>query len=271
MGLKDWWSRRRIPPLTVVGDVGTGPPVLLVHGIASSSVTWEFLVPLLAGHRVITVDLLGFGSSPAPPDATFTIEEHERALEATVRSLRLREPFVLVGHSMGALIASRYAARRPKRLKKLVLVAPPVYLPPGAIGDPIDRLTMGFYLKAYEFLRENKEFTMRAAAGLERLAPIRGVLDVSEANWDAFVASLQNIVENQTLISDLANVTVPVEVVYGSLDPFLTPAGMRILERLRGVNVHRVEANDHVVRPRLARVVATAIDSDYGTDAAATA
>src|SRR5690606_2838570 len=118
----------------------------------------------------------------------------ERALEATIRSLRLREPFVLVGHSMGALIASRYAARRPKRLKKLVLVAPPVYLPPGAIGDPIDRLTMGFYLKAYEFLRENKEFTMRAAAGLERLAPIRGVLDVSEANWDAFVASLQNIV-----------------------------------------------------------------------------
>ena len=69
----------------------------------------------------------------------------------------------------------------------------------------------------------------------------------------------ENLVESQTTISDLAAVKVPVEVVYGALDPFLTLAGMRIVEQLRGVTVHRVEANDHLVRKRLAKVVAAAI------------
>jgi hypothetical protein len=134
-----------------------------------------------------------------------------------------------------------------------------VYVSPSAIGDPRDRAAMGLYLRAYEFLRTNKQFTIRNAAILARLSPIRNVLEVSERNWSAFVLSLENLIESQTTISDLAAVTVPVEVIYGTLDPFLTPAGLRIIEQLRGVTVHKVEANDHIIRKRLARVVATAI------------
>ena len=100
---------------------------------------------------------------------------------------------------------------------------------------------------------------MRSAASLARLSPIKNVVEVTERNWTPFVLSLKNLIESQTTISDLASVTVPVEVVYGTLDPFLTPAGLRIVERMRGINVHKVEGNDHVIRPRLARVVATAI------------
>jgi hypothetical protein len=54
-------------------------------------------------------------------------------------------------------------------------------------------------------------------------------------------------------------VRVPVEVVYGSLDLFLAPSGIRVVEQLRGVTVHRVDGGDHVIRARMARVVATAI------------
>lgn len=260
MRLFDWWRRRKAPLLTVTGDVGSGPVVVLIHGIASSSVTFENLVPLISEtHRVVSIDLLGFGQSPAPDAATFTIEEHVDSLARTLDALDLREPFVLVGHSMGSLIATRYAATDSRKLSKLVLVSPPVYVTPSAVADPLDRTTLGLYLRAYEFLRLNKDFTIAAAAGLARLAPIKGLLDVSEANWRAFVESLKNLIETQTTVSDLAAVTVPVEVVYGALDPFLAPAGLRIVEQLRGVTVHRVEAVDHVVRKRLARVVATAI------------
>lgn len=256
----DWFRRSRAPILHIAGDEGTGPVVILVHGIASSSVTFEKLVPLLVdGHRVISIDLLGFGESPAPDDATYTLEEHVDALARTIASLRLSGRFVLVGHSMGSLVSSRYAATHPRMLSKLVLVSPPVYVNPSAIGDPRDRAAMGLYLRAYEFLRTNKRFTMRNAAILARLSPIRNVLEVSERNWSAFVLSLQNLIESQTTISDLASVTVPVEVIYGTLDPFLTPAGLRIIEQLRGVTVHKVEANDHIIRKRLARVVAVAI------------
>jgi cis-3-alkyl-4-acyloxetan-2-one decarboxylase len=260
VGWFDRWSRRGTPPLHVAIDEGVGPVVVLVHGIASSSVTFENLVPLLTGrHRVVAVDLLGFGESIAPESATFTIEEHVDALSDTLDALRLRAPLVLVGHSMGSLIASRYAATHRKRVRKLVLVAPPVYMTPSALGDPMERAAMGLYLRAYEYLRSNKTFTMRNAAMLARLSPIKNVLEVSERNWTAFVLSLERAIESQTTVSDIASVTAPVEIVYGTLDPFLMPGGLRIVEQMRHVHVHRVDGNDHLVRKRLARVVATAI------------
>ena len=94
---------RRPPLLHVAGDEGDGPPVVLVHGIASSSVTFQKLVPLLVGtHRVISIDILGFGRSPAPADAQYTIEEHVAALHRTIRSLRLGRPSSSSGIRSGA-------------------------------------------------------------------------------------------------------------------------------------------------------------------------
>lgn len=256
------WLRRllRRPPLLhVAGDSGEGPPVVLLHGIASSSVTFEYVVPLVEPrHRAVRIDLLGFGESPAPADADYTIDDHVRSLHRTLRKQRLRG-FVLVGHSLGALIATRYAARHPDAVTRLVLVSPPVYIAPAEIGSPRDRAAMDLYLRLYEFLRANKQFTMGAAAGLARLSPIRNLLDVSERNWTPFVRSLQNAIESQTTVTDLVQVRCPIHLVYGTLDPLLHPAGVRIVENLRSVTSHKVQGVDHVIRPRMARVVATAI------------
>jgi pimeloyl-ACP methyl ester carboxylesterase len=257
------WLRallRRPPLLHVAIDEGSGSPVVMVHGIASSSVTFERLVPLVEPyHRVIAIDLLGFGESPSPEYSQYTIGEHVAALAHTIRSLRLQEPFVLVGHSLGALVATRYASMHPGRVSKVILVSPPIYLPADTINTASGRAAMGLYYRTYEYLRENKEFTIKAAARLAKLSPIKNLLDVSERNWRAFVLSLQNSIETQTTLSDLAAIRVPVHLVYGSLDPLLAPAGIKIAEQLRNVTSHRVERGDHVIRPRMARVVATAI------------
>jgi pimeloyl-ACP methyl ester carboxylesterase len=256
------WLRRllRRPPLLhVASDVGSGPPVVLLHGIASSSVTFEYVVPLITDrHRAVSIDLLGFGESVAPEDATFTIEEHVAALRRTLRTMGLRQ-IVLVGHSLGALVATRYAAAYRREITRLVVVSPPVYVTPAEIAAPFDRAAMDGYLRLYEFLRSNKEFTIRAAAGLARLSPIKNLLDVSEKNWNAFVRSLETSIESQTTVTDLVQVTAPIHLVYGTLDPLLHPAGLRIVESLRGVTAHKVQGVDHVIRPRMARVVATAI------------
>jgi len=246
--------------LHVAIDEGEGPVVILVHGIASSSVTFQELVPRLRDtHRVIALDILGFGQSPTPARSQFTIADHAAALRSTIRSLRLRAPFVLVGHSLGALIAARYTAENPASVAKLVLLSPPVYLDPSAFGASRDRTAMGIYMKVYEYLRANKSFTMRAARGLDRLSPIRNLLDVSEENWNAFTLSLQNAIESQTTVSDVARVRVPVEIIYGTLDPFLMPSGIRILETMRHVTVHRIDRADHVIRKGFAKKVAKLI------------
>lgn len=256
-----WSSRKPLPLLHVGVDQGEGPTVVLVHGIASSTTTFTNVIPmLLPDHRVVAIDLLGFGASPSPAGAAYTIEEHVDYLERTLASRDVGR-CILVGHSLGSLIAARYAATHAEAVCGLVLVSPPVYLPPEAFGDPVERTAMGLYLRVYEFLRSNQRFTMRNAALLARLSPIKDVLEVSERNWRAFTLSLQHAIETQTAVSDIAAVSAPIHLVYGTLDPFLMPGGLRIVEQMRHVSVHRVAGGDHVIRRRMARVVATAVAS----------
>ncbi|MBX3098537.1 MAG: alpha/beta hydrolase [Salinibacterium sp.] len=263
-----WWGAikqrvwlRRAPLLHIASDVGQGPVVILVHGIASSAATFNRLIPLLDDrYRCISIDLLGFGGSPAPVDAKYTIEEHVAAIHKTIRSLRLVAPFVLVGHSLGSLLAARFAAQHPEQVSRLILVSPPVYVAPSEISDPRVRLQVGAYLKVYEFMRENKAFTMSTAANISQLFGLKDALEVSERNWVPFMLSLQNCIESQTTVSDIAAVQVPIDVVYGALDQFIPAGTMRILEQMRHVTMHRVEVSDHLVRKRLARAVAHVLD-----------
>ena len=242
---------------------GEGPAVIMIHGIASSSATFQNVFPLIEGsHQCFAIDLLGFGGSPVPENSEYTIAEHVNALARVISSLKLREPFILVGHSMGALIAARYAAQFSRRVSKVVLVSPPIYVVSTELSNAVDRNVMEVKLKASQFLRRNKEFTLRQARILERLLPIPETLNLTEKNWTPFVRSLENCIESQTTISDLAAVRAPVEIVYGSLDQFASDGGLKIVSRMSGVSVHRVEGSDHLIGKRLARVVAIAVRSD---------
>ncbi|GHD83024.1 pimeloyl-ACP methyl ester carboxylesterase [Salinibacterium amurskyense] len=257
-----WVTPSKAPLLNIAADEGEGPVIIFLHGIASSAATFTHVIPQLSDHyRCISFDLLGFGESPSPADATFTIEEHVDSIRATINSLKLDAPFILVGHSLGSLLAARYTAMHPSKVSRLVLVSPPIYVPPNQIGDPLVRARVGAYMRAYEFLRDNKDFTMATAETLGRLFQLEDILDVSERNWQAFVLSLKNCIETQTTVSDIASVRVPIDVVYGSLDQFIAPGTMRIVEQMRQVTMHRVEANDHLVRKRLAKRLVSVIDS----------
>ena len=263
-----WWSTvvekvrpAASPLLNIAGDAGEGPVIILIHGIASSAATFKRLVPLLEDrYRCISIELLGFGDSPAPAHATYTIEEHVAAIHRTIRSLRLRAPFMLVGHSLGSLLAARYTAVHPAQVSRLVLISPPVYLAPTEIGDPRARRQVGAYLRAYEFMRANKDFTIGSVARIASIFQLKDVLEVSERNWTPFILSLQNCIESQTTVSDISAIRVPIDVVYGALDQFISASTIGIIEQMRHVTMHRVEVNDHLVRKRLATAVAKVIN-----------
>ncbi|WP_437732611.1 alpha/beta fold hydrolase [Sorangium sp. So ce1335] len=105
---------------------GSGPPVVLLHGRGNAATTWFPLLPELARrHRVIAVDLPGFGHASSPPFEGGGFEEGLRFFTDPVEELLLELELgdaALVGHSLGALVAAEIALRRRARPRKLALI-----------------------------------------------------------------------------------------------------------------------------------------------------
>lgn len=118
-------------PFTAVGTLrllegGAGPAVVLLHGRGNAASTWAPLLPALARrHRVLAVDLPGFGCSSVPQGTVRTAEEGLRFFVEPVQTV-LEElapgPMTLMGHSLGGLVALELALRGRVPVEQLVLV-----------------------------------------------------------------------------------------------------------------------------------------------------
>ncbi len=93
-----------------VASWGRGPDVVFLHGLGGSSRYWEPLAAASAGYRATAPDLLGFGRSPSPPEASYDVECHLAAL-----SPHLPPRAVVVAHSTGATLAARPGRPAPRR------------------------------------------------------------------------------------------------------------------------------------------------------------
>jgi pimeloyl-ACP methyl ester carboxylesterase len=104
------------------GSRGAGEPIILVHGFPTSGHLWlDVVAKLPPGHRVIVVDLLGFGRSDAPLGADYTIGGHGKRLLLLMDALRI-EHACLVGHGTGGAIVQWIAAEAPERVTRLALI-----------------------------------------------------------------------------------------------------------------------------------------------------
>lgn len=105
-------------------EVGSGSPLVLVHGLGSSAAQdWGSLLgPLGARFHVYAPDLPGFGESERPPDADYSIEMQVGAVRTFMQAVGLPRARV-AGISMGGWIVSRLAAEHPEMVERLVVVA----------------------------------------------------------------------------------------------------------------------------------------------------
>ncbi len=102
-------------------DEGSGAPVLLIHGIPTSSQLWRDIIPVLAKtHRVIVPDMLNYGKSDKPEHADVSIAAQARLMIGVLDALGIRRADV-VSHDIGGGVAQIMAVRHPERVKKLVL------------------------------------------------------------------------------------------------------------------------------------------------------
>lgn len=101
----------------------SGPPVVLVHGLGGRAEDWVNLAPYLvkAGYRVYTPDLLGYGQSDKPKDATYSIQQESALVTDFFDAMHLGQTD-LAGWSMGGWVVQKVAADHPERIRRLILI-----------------------------------------------------------------------------------------------------------------------------------------------------
>lgn len=192
--------------------------ILLLHGIGNSGAAWDEIVRDLPDDiRIISVDLLGFGESPSPRWMKYDITIQAHSVVATLLRLNIRQPLIVVGHSMGALTAVEIAKRYPFVVKSLVLCSPPFY------SDEERRQLLP---NPNKVLRDFYRFALKAPATLLTVAPLAVKLkivgkafNVTRDNVDIYMAALESSIIHQTSLQDAMKIKKPMQILYGAFDP----------------------------------------------------
>jgi len=112
---------------------GSGPALLLLHGLACDSTTWDTVIPLLAKkHTVIAPDLLGHGLSDKPR-ADYTLGGYANGMRDLLTLLGI-DKVTVVGHSFGGGVALQFAYQFPERTQRVMLVST------GGLGPEVSML-----------------------------------------------------------------------------------------------------------------------------------
>jgi pimeloyl-ACP methyl ester carboxylesterase len=221
-------------------DRGSGPPLVLIHGLATTRVIWRHVLPRLSdGRRVITLDVPGFGESP-PAGEGFELDEVAKHIAGALERVGLAKPFDLVGHSMGGAVALTLAALDPTAIRRLVLVAPAGLRPmPSAAARafgvfaaraiPVRRLgaplaDFGFGRRLLMTPGTADPASIPPADVRAMLAASRGATRISEALATVASADVRPL---------LAKLPVHVGAVWGARDRIVPPGGIHTLEKLR--------------------------------------
>lgn len=103
-------------------DIGSGPPVVFLHGNPTSAHLFRYLIDELAtDHRCIAPDYVGFGRSAAPSDFSYRPPAHATLIEALLQHLDTTN-ITLVLHDWGGPIGMAYALRHPEAIRRVVLM-----------------------------------------------------------------------------------------------------------------------------------------------------
>jgi pimeloyl-ACP methyl ester carboxylesterase len=207
---------------------GQGPVLVLLHGIGANAGSWIHQLEALSERfRVIAWDAPGYGGSTPLVPSTPSAADYARALESFVDALGLSR-FVLVGHSLGALMAGAFAASHPARLQGLVLLSPA-----GGYGTahPVLRMDrLNARLKMMETLGPEGVAEQRSANLLTANAPAEALelVQLSMRQLDPRGhEQAARMLANGKLVDDLVKYTGPTVVACGMDDTVTLPDDCR--------------------------------------------
>ena len=243
------------PFLLALFEAGEGEPLLLLHGQMSTHLSLQNLAHELAKTRhVYMVDLLGYGSSPRPARAEYSVQQHVDSIYKTIQENGLTLPLTVVGNSMGAQLAIALAKRYPDAVKNLVVTALPLFdnkeVAYQQMGDSDPRIRWVLKGKRARLLRSLPKFFERPL-GWYALKLNNGVYppeDSREAvrnRWPAFHRSMENVVIGYEPGADIAAVGVPLHFIFGDHDTLNPNASQKLHKYLKANHTLEVVAGNH--------------------------
>lgn len=263
--LKRWLSYRLKVKKKLNVEIidGPGKPIVFLHGIASNTTVWELVVePLIGKHKIVLVDLLGFGLSPAPTNIKYDVDDHTYAVHYSLKKSGIRKPAHFVGHSMGSIVATHYAVTYPEKVLDLVLCSLPIYKR-SELSDQKLRFwqkdSENIYFRVYRMLREQKDFAMKTAAMLHKLG-IRQI-ELQEHSWYAFSESLKNTIEHQNVESDIKKLKIPISIIYGKFDVLIISQHIEALSKYDNIKVYKTNSR-HDLTAGFSKQIAQLIERD---------
>jgi pimeloyl-ACP methyl ester carboxylesterase len=250
------------------GSRGAGEPIVLLHGFPTSSHLWSDVVPLLPeGHRVVVVDLLGYGrSDKASQAAALDLRSHADRVVAMLDHLGINFA-CFVGHDIGGGVAQSVAVRSPHRVSRLCLIDSVAFdaWPTRAVKLARAMLPLTRHLPASWILTIVRSEMLRGYVDSDKGAHdvdvyLRPFLE--ESGRDALMHHLEALdsSETQALAPRLKDIVSPTAILWGERDPFLPVSiGERLRDAIRGSTLEIVPGARHYLPEESAQTVAAAI------------
>lgn len=232
---------------------GTGPPLLLVHGITTYSFVWRKLLPFLAqSYQVICIDLLGCGASDKPLAPSYSLTEHARRTAALIEQLDLGQPD-FIGHDLGGGIGQIMAVHYPDHIRSLTLI--------NSVGynfwpvQPISLMRTPIVRQLLMAILDRRLLRMLVNNGLYHKALLSD--DLLDLFWEPFKTPggrkaflhFAKCLDNRNLTElepDLKHLALPVLILRGDADPFLSAAiAEKLYEDIPGSELRRIVTGSH--------------------------
>ena len=226
-----------------LGQEDRGPALLFLHHFGGSARSWSGVIERLSErHRCIAPDLPGFGTNAAHP-GPFTTEDSADYIIDLLGGLGLSR-YHIVGHSMGGKIALAVAARGPRGLGGLVLLAPS---PPSP--EPLPDADRAHLLASWGD-REAMAAVVRTTAvrplsGGDRERQVADMLAASKQAWDAWLSHGSR----EDISASIEKIAVPITVVAGGCDQNITAAVLRqsLLQRAHAASLEIIPGVGHLL------------------------
>jgi pimeloyl-ACP methyl ester carboxylesterase len=243
----DWRAHQRWVQLDTgavnVIDIGSGPPVLFVHGLGGSWPNWLEQLPILSqGRRAIALDLPGFGDSPMP-SRPISIEGYARTLLELMDTLGVYSA-AIVGNSMGGQITAELALLAPERVERIVLVSPAGVstasmlrrLPLIRLAHPALHAITGWVSSNADSIARRRTLRERALATVatqpQRIAPEFAAEQIRGMGKPGFLPALEALVEHSQTLSDrLHAIRCPTLILWGGDDPLVPARDAEVFRR----------------------------------------